>query len=257
MFGREYDWQTSGSFWVVGYTFFATPTWTGGKLIDYYTDSLGWAGMSEGAKTYPVCDVYGDISLKYKVHVEGEIREVTSVGFAGYAIGTHVLLRKLGKAYGEPFSDSCLGVGEDSPAEVIENEKIGESNKTPFPSLSSLSRVPIDPAVKEKRFFGAVEREITSLEVKTSYQIYTGIIYGWTTRELNVVVDVSGYCWGDCLSGRVDMRTGEWLGDIHWTVAPNHDSDDTPADIVCSYTKKSEPGGDIVIIPWHVMGMGG
>ncbi|RPI56432.1 MAG: hypothetical protein EHM49_00120 [Deltaproteobacteria bacterium] len=246
-FFREYSYHTSGKFWTVGMTFFATPTWTGGKLLDYYTDSLGWAGLEEGDKTYPVCGVYGDLSLKYKVQAEGETIEVTATDFAGYAIGTHVFLKKLGKRYGEPFSDSCLGVGEDTPAETVALEKLGESDGTCYPNLSNLSRAPIDPN--------------SPITIKTSYDTLLpgpvmGIFPAWLTTEMTVVVDPSGVCSGDCTSGQINLATGEWVVPLCWTIAPSGERDEV-VDIVCSYTKKSEPGGDVVIMPWHVMSMGG
>ena len=101
--------QTTGTYYIIAETFFATPTWTAGKIKDYYTDTLGWANLADSSLTYPDCDVYGDESLKYKVQVEGETIELTSLGFSGYGIGTYVSLKKISNKYFEPYDDGVLG----------------------------------------------------------------------------------------------------------------------------------------------------
>jgi hypothetical protein len=110
MWLREVSAQTSGNYWIIASTYFATPTWTGGYITDYYTETLGWAGLPADARTFPDCAIYGDDTLKYKINAEGNMLEVNSSDFAGYGIGTFVLLKKLSETYGEPFDDSCLGV---------------------------------------------------------------------------------------------------------------------------------------------------
>jgi hypothetical protein len=102
--------QTTGTYYIVADGFFSTPTWTSGKIEDYYTDELGWSTLGDKHLTYPDCSVYGNPTLKYKVRVEGALKEITSVGFGGYGIGTHVSLRKIEKEYFEPFDDDVLGI---------------------------------------------------------------------------------------------------------------------------------------------------
>lgn len=108
MWGREVNTQTSGNYWMIANTYFATPTWTGGYITDYYTETLGWAGLADGALVFPDCEVYGDATLKYKIRIEGTKQELTSSDFAGYGIGTFVAVKKLGE-YEEPFDDGVLG----------------------------------------------------------------------------------------------------------------------------------------------------
>lgn len=106
--------QTSGRFCIVAESYFASPTWTSGKIANYYTDSLGWSDLDEHYLGYPSCDVYGDDSLKYSVEAEKEIVELTSAGFSAYIIGAWVSLRKLGKVHFEPYDDGVLGVPGNS-----------------------------------------------------------------------------------------------------------------------------------------------
>lgn len=241
MWGRDVSMHTNGTYLVIASTHFATPTWTGGELIDYYIDDLGWANLPYNSRTFPICDVYGSRSLKYKIQVEGEIREVTSVGFAGYGIGTHVLLKKLGIKYNEPFSDSCLGVGKGAPAEFIEYEKIGVSDGTYSPILSSLGQSPIDVSLP--------------ITVYTNYDVYTA--RGWITEYMTVNVAPDGSCSGDCSAGALNARTGKWLQNIVWTHIPNADRQGAKIEIVCQYTKAKEACNGVVILPWHIMSMGG
>jgi hypothetical protein len=248
IWGRSSSIATTGSFLIIGSIFFATPTWTGGVLVDYYTQELGWAGVEAGSLSFPDCVVYGNPTLQYKINVEGELRTVTSVGFAGYGIGTHVLLKKLGVKYSEPFSDSCLGVDEGSPAELIELEKIGVSihdSLTPFsPPLSQLSVLPIDST--------------SPITVYTSYDVRGST--GWYTELMTVDVDSDGECSGDCTDGLLNLQTGVWLRNIVWANIPNADKyedRETVIQIVCTYTKREEACIGVAIFPWHVMGMGG
>ena len=255
MWSRTISMFTSGRFLVIASSYFATPTWTGGKLLDYYTVESGWAGLSGDARVFPVCDVYGNETLKYKVLVEEVIREVTSVGFAGYGIGTHVLLKKLGTKYSEPFSDSCLGVADDVPAESV-GEELGVSDGTFSPPLLSLSRVPID-----------VNKLIN---VNTAFDYYAQ--NAWHRKSMDVTVNPDGSCSGDCSAGHLILETGVWAINIVWNNIPNAEkenwtknregdivrkADQKVMTIVCNYTKAKETCSGIVIIPWHVMGMGG
>jgi len=260
IWGRSVSLATSGTFLSIGSVFFATPTWTGGVLVDYFTQSGGWAEVPAGNHVFPSCDVYGDPTLQYKIDVEGTIRIVTSVGFAGYGIGTHVLLKKLDRKYCEPFTDACLGVDVGSPSKLIEYEQIGVSiinSLTPFsPPLSPLSTLPID--------------KNSPITVITSYDTLTNS--GWRTTLMTVNVNSDGFCSGDCLmydpdnpqgeGGMLDIHTGEWLLDIIWTNIPNADRPNVanPTNVIqilCEYTKAEEPCIDVVIVPWHIMGMGG
>lgn len=102
--------QTTGTYYIVADTFFATPTWTAGKIKDYYTDTLGWSTLEDTHLAYPDCSVYGDPSLVYKINIEGSTETITSVGFSGYGIGTYVAVRKINNEYYEPFDDSVLGI---------------------------------------------------------------------------------------------------------------------------------------------------
>lgn len=101
--------QTTGRYYIVADAFFSTPTWTSGKIKDYYTDELGWSTLGDSHLAYPDCNVYGDPTLKYKMLIEGTTKEITSAGFSGYGIGTHVALRKIGEEYFEPFDDGVVG----------------------------------------------------------------------------------------------------------------------------------------------------
>ena len=101
--------QTTGHYYVVADAFFSTPTWTSGEIKDYYTDDLGWSELGGSHLAYPDCSVYGDSTLKYKVLNEGTMKIITSTGFSGYGIGTHVVLRKVGNEYFEPFDDGVVG----------------------------------------------------------------------------------------------------------------------------------------------------
>jgi hypothetical protein len=227
-------------------------------LKDYYTEDSGWADMPSGALSFPPCSVYGDPTLMYKISAEGITRNVTSLGFAGYSIGSHVFLKKLGMKYSEPFSSACLGVDTGNPAKFISGEVIGTSiinSLTPFsPSLTQLAVLPID--------------KDSSITIITSYDLPSST--GWITKVMTVNVNSEGYCYGDCLEyipgspqgegGILDLRTGVWLKDIVWTNIPNADRFEdrkTVIQIVCSYTKKAEECTDVVIAPWHIMGMGG
>jgi hypothetical protein len=248
MWGRSVTAFTSGTFLILGSTFFATPTWTGGILVDYFTEGAGWAGVPPGNRVFPSCDVFGDPSLQYKINVEGTLRIVTSAGFAGYGIGTHVLLKKVGPRYSEPFSDSCLGVSEGIPEEFVEYEKIGISDGTFDPSLSALSKTPFNLA--------------ESITVFTNYSVYISRTY--EVKYLSVTVSpTDGVCSGDCTAGVLNLRTGEWKENIAWTNIPNADGCTTDPDIECrvevvaQYTKAEEPCVGVVIAPWHIMGMGG
>lgn len=249
IWGRRVSLITSGTYLVIASNFFATPTWTGGVLEDYYTDTLGWVGVPLGNLSFPNCDVYGDPSLQYKIRVEGELRIVTSMGFAGYGIGTHVLLKKVGPRYSEPFSDSCLGISEGVPEEFIEYEKIGVSDGTFSPSLSALSKPPFNLA--------------ESITIFTNYSVYT-VSGSYDVRYLSVGVSpTDGVCSGDCAGGILNLRTGEWKEDIYWTHIPNADGcNEDPnvrcqIEIVAQYTKAEESCVGVAIAPWHVMGVGG
>lgn len=101
--------QTTGKYCTVAEGFFATPTWTSGKIANYYTDTLGWSDLDDDYLGYPDCSVYGDDSLKYAISVEQELKELTSVGFSAYITGSWVSLRKLGETYFEPYDDKVLG----------------------------------------------------------------------------------------------------------------------------------------------------
>lgn len=101
--------QTTGRYCTVADGYFATPTWTSGKISNYYTDTLGWSNLDEDHVGYPDCDVYGDPSLEYKLQVEKTNINLTSLGFSGYGIGTWVLLRKLLNEWTEPYDDGVLG----------------------------------------------------------------------------------------------------------------------------------------------------
>jgi hypothetical protein len=102
MWLRDVSMQTTGVYWIIASTYFATPTWTGGYLIDYYTDILGWASLAGDALTFPDCSVYGDDTLLYKIDIEGGVTKIHSSDFAGYGVGTFVAVKKLGIEYNEP-----------------------------------------------------------------------------------------------------------------------------------------------------------
>lgn len=107
--------HTTGTFCIIADGYFATPTWTSGKITNYYTDALGWSDFDENHLAYPNCSVYGDRSLKYSLKVEKEEdKELTSAGFSAYIIGSWVSLRKLGESHFEPFDDDVLGVPGNS-----------------------------------------------------------------------------------------------------------------------------------------------
>ena len=196
MWSREVQVQTSGSYWIIASSYFATPTWTGGYLVDYYIDDLGWAEVPAGSLIFPDCSIYGDDSLLYRINIEGEITKINSSDFAGYGIGTFVAVKKLGIEYNEPFSDSCLGIGTDSPEQVINNEVIGTGfNNQQNPPLACLTTLPIDtenPPV-----------------VKTIYYTYEGSAE-WVEHVMVVNVDSQGSCSGDCVGGRLNMISGCW-----------------------------------------------
>lgn len=109
-------WQmhTTGRYCLIAGGFFATPTWTSGRITNYYTEALGWTDLDESYLGYPDCSVYGDTSLKYSVNVEGELVNLTSVGFSAYIVGSWVSLRKLGEDHFEPYDDGVLGVPGNS-----------------------------------------------------------------------------------------------------------------------------------------------
>ena len=244
IWGRVVSLATSGTYLVLGGTHFATPTWTGGVLVDYFTQSAGWAGVPAGNHVFPSCDVYGDPTLQYKIKVEGVYRNVTPVGFAGYGIGTHVLLKKLGRKYNEPFSDSCLGASEGAEGVYVEREKIGLSDGTFSPPLSTLSQLPIDLSAP--------------ITIFTNYSVLSGGVY--MQRSLSVSVSLEdGSCSGDCSVGNLDLRKGTWEDQIIWTHIPDGwwEEEGCEVEIMASYSKAEEPCTDVAIVPWHVMGMGG
>ena len=106
--------HTEGAFCVIATGYFATPTWTSGKIVNYYTDSLGWSNFEKDHLAYPDCSVYGDCSLKYALNIEKEeTKELTSAGFSAYVIGSWVSLRKHKNPYFEPFDDGVLGAAGD------------------------------------------------------------------------------------------------------------------------------------------------
>lgn len=245
MWGRDVQAQTSGTYWIIASTYFATPTWTGGFITDYYTDDLGWAAIPEDGLTFPDCSVYGDDSLLYKIDIEGTITKINSSDFAGYGIGTFVTVKKLGVKYNEPFSDSCLGIGTDPPEQEINNEIIGQGiNNKQNPSLSCLTTLPID-----------IENPPV---IKTLYYTYDG---EWNEHIMSVNVDNQGSCSGDCVGGKLNMLSGCWSQNIVWTNVPGGHSISDSVDIVCTYHKKKEIALEgqkgIIIAPWHIMGMGG
>lgn len=104
--------HTTGKFCTIAGGYFATPTWTSGKIYNYYTNALGWSDLAEDHLGYPDCFVYGDVSLKYQIVVEGQLLELSSAGFSAYIVGSWVSLKKIGKAYYEPFNDEVLGASE-------------------------------------------------------------------------------------------------------------------------------------------------
>ncbi|MEA3479078.1 MAG: hypothetical protein U9R60_12910, partial [Bacteroidota bacterium] len=143
--------------------------------------------------------------------------------------------------HNEPFSDSCLGVSEGVPEEYIEYEKIGESDGTFQPSLSKISKLPFN-----------LNNPIT---VFTNYDLFYS--HAWHTEYMSVSVDANGLCSGDCTLGQLNMRTGVWEEDISWTNIPNADGQNAKIEIVIQYTKAEEPCTGVVVVPWHVMGVGG
>jgi hypothetical protein len=106
--------------------------------------------------------------------------------------------------------------------------------------------------------------------VDTKYDYY--VQNEWHRKSMRVIVAADGSCSGDCISGHLIRETGTWATNIVWKNIPNAESENWTKDrygnnirkieqmvmtIFCNYTKAKEVCSAIVIVPWHIMGMGG